>query len=56
MLRQGGELHTNNKRLMRDNVELHHTLEEQEDRICSLQNESQKLQDQNQQLQSQVGF
>lgn len=39
---------------MREKVELHHALEEQEEQISSLQKESHKLQHQNQQLQSQV--
>lgn len=41
---------------MREKVELHHALEEQEDQLSSLQKESHKLQQQNQQLQSQVRF
>lgn len=54
MFPQGEELQTSNRKLMREKVELHHALEEQEEQISSLQKESHKLQHQNQQLQSQV--
>lgn len=56
MFWQGEELHASNRELMRENVELHHALEEQEDQVSSLQKESHKLQHHNQELQSQVRF